>query len=525
MKRTVAVILVACAALMLVVMATHSHSGSTGQGVEGRRMTRGEPQNPTLLGRAETEGLDGDASSAAPSPPDDRGGEQVPREPPVEATTTHISGRVLDHEGRPVSGVVVRGRSPGEVFAQSAIETAADGHFSVVVSGRLPVSLGFSETPLEYVRPSAFLFWGSASDVEVTLIRSRTIAARFEPPLPEGLAGEERHAGRAAVMVLWPPLGGPRSRVTTLTNIHVPFEIEVPADAPAWTRVYGAALSSRGLYFEAQEIRPEQDEVLFSGRPGSWIRGQVLGESSADGDVEVRAVAIHAPFREVLATSRLDGRGFFSLEALPPGVFDVVVFTRSDSGALHLQGRVRGVPTATATLQVRLTQNVEIAWAVEGAADRESVTISAWADNYVVDSVVAVTSDGRATGTIRVPVREGGVELIARGHDSKRCARTPWKGAEARMRLSAPLSIRGRVEGYPGGGGQIIAASKEWRANDGIGADGAFALRGLPPGTYSLSLCARQPVEGIRRIVWRRLGRAFDVDAGQSQVVVVWPTD
>jgi hypothetical protein len=214
--------------------------------------------------------------------------------------------------------------------------------------------------------------------------------------------------------------------------------------------------------------------VDVDGKPyaGAWVNAQVDGDAKGG----------HG------GHSQVQGDGTFRLEGLKAATYRIHV-QRHDNGPAPEPVRA----TAPATgLRIQLPRSERIAGRIQGAGDLSGFQVMAAPDGTLNSRRSALTaSDGSFTIE---GIGSGGQTLMVRKDNDDRFGFLPGVQPgtpNATVELQAGRTIEGVVESASGSSVQnwyVMASSPTWRSWTRAGADGTFALRGLPEGRYKLTV-------------------------------------
>ncbi len=431
-----------------------------------------------------------------------------------------VAGRVVDAAGKGVAGAQVQiahgsTRFPPMPFGQSTT-SGQDGAFRIVgldpADGQLQV-----QPPPAYAPPPPVPVQPSVEGVLVRLAAAARLEGRVVGPDDEPVAG-------AQVYAHWSVEDGISQSQRTTTDTDGRFRLEGLGSEPL--RLYVSQPHSQGGRWEylpvnLQDIDPTQTDLVVRLERGVWIEGHVFGPDGSpaeEGSVSVLVSSLLEGARRRSESANVGPAGAFAVGPIPPGPCRL---TASGQGAELRPSEPVEVEAPAEGVRLHLRKG----WTIEGrlqGADVEGFQVTL---RYPLDGRNHRSTGNRTDATGRFVF--GGLEEGTAGtihawrKDDDRyalLADVRAGGPAYDLDLKAGRTISGHLEGTVAEGGAKAQVTAKGPHGISVYArlDGSesrtFELRGLPPGTWTLS-----------GYVWgdsaTRLG-PVEVEAGATDVVL-----
>ncbi len=395
-----------------------------------------------------------------------------------------IVGLVVDPDGRGVPGVTVSGGG-------CADDSAADGTFRLRgLAPDLEVTLA-AQVPSGWIRPEPRRLRATETSVTLALTRGLAIAGKVIGSDGEPCTQCFLQVQSGATMQSAQVGAGGRFRIEGLSPGAV-----VDLMAMAWNVNGGGQRST-----VVKAVRAGTEDLIVRFERGVDIEGLVVdaqGQPATQGWVMAQPLADEGgPAGGANGVIRSDGH--FTIEGLRPGPYQLSAQADGSANAtLRVDAPARDVRLVL-PLRVKLTGRLL------GSGDRSGFRVNAYTSLPGAPAVRASqrVGGGRtdADGAFTFDVTgEGPFELFAWKNEDDRWARVTdvrLGGPNPTLTLEVGLTVEGVLEAADGGplpdGVWVIASAKDGRFSQRVtpGANGAFRVRGLPPGTYML-MCGRE---------------------------------
>jgi hypothetical protein len=393
-----------------------------------------------------------------------------PQHQPDDEHTSVLAGRVLGPDRRPVSGAWVEA-------ARGGAETDGEGRFRI--AGLVPgaaVSLSVQAPGLRGGLSSVRLpLEGSPALVAIQLEPAAALAGRLTDAKGRPIAG--------AVVTLQEP---PSPRV--LTGDDGRFLLD--GLAPGRREAVALRPGGRRLARAAVDLREGPNRLDLTTPPGLPISGRVVDEQGAPVPAARLFLEGEDPEDRWLAVGAEDGS--FRLTGIPEGDYRLSVLAAGFAQPEPRPVRIAGAPLHGLTL--RVGRGGSITGSLIGLAPRDLNGLVIRARAARSQRLGLADPDGRylisdvppghwevtvQTGTGRQAL--GSVDVV------------PGKETVLDLRLTSGITLTGRllVDGRPASGTLLATAADLSEARDRggwspTGADGAFTVAGLTPGSYLL---------------------------------------
>jgi hypothetical protein len=392
-----------------------------------------------------------------------------------------LRGRVLDAAGAGVAGLAVG------VGAATAT-TDADGRFRAVglaSADEVPVIV----SPSRFAPPPPTVAKPGGGEVVVRLAPSGFVAGR--------LVGLDAVSGASGYVTTSIGRGAQVDGDGAFRIVGLPAEGTVDLTANTW--VGNGESGSPFAPATRTAVRIGTDDVVITLVRGVYVRGTVVDADGKPVSGGWMQAAGPTP-----ATGRIQASGAFVLGAMSAGSYQVTVFGPQGNpiaGPIQLEApadNVRIVTPRMRRIRGRVVGGVigeaYLQAVVEGAAP-VGAQVTAGTGEFALD----VASDGPFLLTVQAGERYGRLEGVR-----------PGEAVEVTLVLG--LEIRGTVdsESRAATGTWVEAKAAGWTSYAEVDRDGAFTLKGLPPGRYALAV--------MRGENWQRGARSEAVDAGATGV-------
>lgn len=522
----------------------------------GRYVLVGVPQGPHLLladaegyfqPGADAEGFEAmfRLSRSAAEPPADspllllRPGMNRRQRNLVLLPAATIAGTVLRPDGRPAAGARVEGTPEHEPNSQmlagfvrrgtSPVLTDPEGRFRIAgapAAGRLVLVASAAGLVDGVTSPLAPTPGQEIEGVEIRLreparITGRVLGADGRPlpgasvaARPEPTGDGRDPAGTPGAFTPLPVKTGADGGFTIAGLSPGPWSLAIRAPGHLLSRREGVVVAE-GEAAEAGAIRLEAGLAIagtVADLEGAPIRGARV-EIVPGSDVDAALFAADRVWT--------DAAGRFSFDALPPGTYGLTVFAPGYAPEL------REIAAGGQEVAFRLEAGKTIEGRVllpDGTPAPGIVVTARGADGGTARAVSGPGGEFRFTelhsGDFRIdaaPERPGGPDGVVSGPDVRETTMVgvPAGARDVEIRLKPGLAIAGVVvtaEGTPVAGATVIARGPGPEAFAATDERGAFRLRRLSPGEYTIA--ANQPREGLT-------GEAANVAAGSEGVRIV----
>ena len=417
-----------------------------------------------------------------------------------------IAGQVVDEGGEPLSGFVVA-LTPKEQAGHDSprATTDADGRFAIDslpdAEWILLVQVGSSGYMVEAGRSVK----SGDQDVRVVLQKGGVIKGEAYGPNGKPLASAQVTWQAEAV----PGQQGSGRYGHARTDHLGRFTLQGLQPGLAGTLYVWPAnpQRSQAMRTVVSRIRVGDTRVRVD-----LDRGQFL-----EGTYEVPAVTLlgHLTFflrgkgaNQHLSASGIGKDGKFRVGPVPAGEYVL----QAMGGGLPQQDPIDVVVPSSGTV-VKFEAGVVLSGKL--LVEDPQGFIATWIQYDSDGNVIVSQSTGfQADGRFRIPLREDATGLLYVGHnlDDRMTLLKRVKPSDGPfdVRVGTGQSIEGRVEGLPDNVGHAYVQTTGWLVRGTqVAKDGAFKIRGLPPGSYDLTVWA-----GTRR------ASGSQVAAGSSDVVL-----
>jgi len=411
-----------------------------------------------------------------------------------------VSGRVLGPDDKGVANVVVVASGGNSATSDE------DGTWRIVGLARERVGLQV-KPPAGFITPQPIVAAPGESNVEFRLQKSTIIRGRVL--LPEGVTMRGGQA-KATWVAQGKHAGGRASGTVKQSGIFsvqgMPPEVRVSLEIVPFQ---DQATSPRLAPTTVEDVLAGRIDVEVILQVGVAVSGSVV---NADGSPFTQGtISLTGNGR---GWSQIDDDGKFRAEGLRPGTFDLLVF-----GEHGPRGIAQEVTAPASGVRIVLAATGMLSGKLIGAPDPASWGVRAVDPKTGRDAGRSLI-DVNADGTWKIgPIDEGRPWVVVASDktgESDRYARSaPVEvGADdVRLTLKTGASIQGRVEREGNAPPQcwIRAQGSGWQAYTGTDGDGAFTLRGVPPGRYTLTAGS---------YALRLQGTREGVEAGAAGVVI-----
>lgn len=399
-----------------------------------------------------------------------------------------VKGRVLTPAGEPAPGVTVRA---------GAISAASDATGAFVLPGFSsgdPVGLTV-QPPVSFTAPPGVTARPGGEDVVVRLLPSGSVSGRvvgledgrsiqaWVYTMREGRSASVAPDGSFRIDGL-PATGTVDLTVNTWDNSGTPSPFVA-------TALKGVPIGSDGV-------------VLTVSR-GVHVRGVVV---DADG-APVANVYLQATGDGGEGTgAQTDGNGAFTLGAVRPGTYTLVVH-RQNGGVAASDVKVDAPADGVRIVVPRARR---VVGRVVGAGSKQ-VNLAVYAPTGKGPDQQVGWGQSGGDGKFALDVSgDGPFRVNAMLEDRYGRAERVVPGTDVEIALAVGLEISGVVEpeSRGGQGTYVMAEGDGWQSGAPCDAEGAFRVRGLPPGRYTLKVY-KQEADG-------KPGEGVPVDAGATNV-------
>jgi hypothetical protein len=438
-----------------------------------------------------------------------------------------VDGLVVDQDGQPVGGVLVSLDSARGPFSEpgGALEgywwtrTRGDGTFRFVGLERTD-RLVHVRPEGDWVAPPGISVEQGATGLRLEIVRGARISGIV---LDE--SGERFPA--AKVSATWQGRSPGEIRGVA-TDERAAFTLVVPTDAVHVTvRARFMPVDMPGAPKAiARDVKPGTQDLVLRFSRGGVLRGTVVGpegEPVPSGWVMVLdepddPAPTPSPFGPAQRPYGGISAGTFEVRDAPEGRRRVVAIPRGDE---YAPSDVVEVTIPGDGVKLSVPRCVEVAVQVEGGhgAVFDAVWTGAAADGTPVWRTGRVGEDGRLT--LRLPPAMGGMLYVRSSTDDRYAYVDSFaaeSGSEPRvLSLSMGLSITGTVDGLTQAeaeGATLVASGETLRSATRLSGDGSFALRGLPPGKYEITVDVPAPVSFATSLAPQV------IEAGAREVVI-----
>lgn len=401
-----------------------------------------------------------------------------------------LSGLVVGPDGQPVADAQVQARTRGRGGGAEA-KTDALGRFELELRSRNAWLSARPPTGAPGLAPAEGIVWsGPGEELRYEL------GAPLRLSQGVALVGEVRSlAGDpipGATLRAW----GRRSQARATADAEGKFRLEGLGEA-----AYTIEAKAKGFVSESLQVPvtlKRGGEASFSLSPAGSLRGVVRG---ADGQPAARAAVFAFREGEQLLQATADREGSYQLENLAPGPLEIFVRSRDRSltGRVATQVRV-GVQ---ASLDLTLDEGAKVKGTV---SDREGNRLAKWQVRVRnASGQVRRRGESDASGNFEVKgLYPGTYTITARPPNSRGNLveeEIEVTSGVLRHDLLATLGaqLSGRV--LDGEGEPVRAEVHALQGEDTLGfarcdEEGAFVLRDLKPGSYTIFLRRRSRDEG-----------------------------
>ncbi len=398
-----------------------------------------------------------------------------------------IRGVVVDEAGAAISGVRVQATraaapdAPSDLISARPSITDAEGRYLVrnAPAGELTVTFDHPDYAVERVRTTS-------QDLGRTVLsRGGTIEGEAVDEEGKPVAGVAIHGWREGM-----DPGSGRTNASVLTDEKGRFAMRGLVEGEYQLRMW-----DQRYYSEEPKVRTGTLDARIVLRAAGKLVGRILGRG-----LPVAGASVRAQRKEdFLGWARTGQDGTFSMAALPPDEpFDVTIehdaFRSVTVAAVRVSDRTQDfVLQAGAEVSGRVVD--DRGRGVQGA--RVQVQVNGQHAKHVeTDATGAFTAGGLDNGQISVQLEESnrgfipsGRTDVAAGARDVRLVATPGESIGGVVRDRAGNPVRQVSLQALDGAGAVAATTWVWQE------DGAFELRGLRPGTYTVRAQRYVPTE------------------------------
>ncbi|MBL9087169.1 MAG: carboxypeptidase regulatory-like domain-containing protein [Planctomycetia bacterium] len=390
-----------------------------------------------------------------------------------------VKGRVLSPAGEPVAGVTLRG---GAISASSD----ATGAFELPgFSSGDPVALTI-QPPVAFTAPAGVTARPGGEEVVVRLLASGSVSGRVV-----GL--EDTRSVQAWVYSMRDGRSASVAADGTFRIDGLAATGTVDLSLNTWDNS-GAA--SPFVATPLKNVPIGSDGLVLTVSRGVHIRGVVV---DADG-APVANVYLQANGEGGEGTgAQTDGTGAFTLGAVRPGTYTLIVH-RQNGGVAANDVKVDAPADGVRIVVPRARR---IVGRVLGTGGKQA-TLSVWAPGAKGENRQVGWGQAGADGRFALDVSgDGPFRVNAMLEDRYGRAERAAPDTEVEIALVVGLEITGVVEPEARGaqGTYVMAEGDGWQGGAPCDAEGAFRVRGLPPGRYTLRVYKQEagggPGDGV----------------------------